>query len=165
MDVTRISFVCLGNICRSPMAEGIFKHLAQQAGAEREFAVESSGVGGWHAGEAPDGRARQTTEAHGIKLNSTARKFVASDFARLDWVIALDGDVAASLRQLAPTFADRQKVRLMREFDPQRGAGDEDLDVPDPYYGGLEGFQVVYEMIDRSSREMVAQLRKRRRGL
>jgi protein-tyrosine phosphatase len=155
----RISFVCLGNICRSPMAEGIFRRLVDEAGLGNQFEIESHGIGPWHVGEAPDPRARRTAQAHGVTLDSIAQQIQARDFSRLDHVLALDSEVAESLRALAPSAADRAKVRLLREFDPrangQRRGG---LDVPDPYYGGHAGFEDAYQMIERSARGLLHEL-------
>lgn len=160
MPVTRVCFVCLGNICRSPMAEGVFKHLVRQAELEHQYEVSSAGVGPWHVGESPDARAQATARGHGIDLTCVAQQIRARDFARYDWLLALDSDVADSLRRLAPTPADRAKVHLLREFDPQRPAHarEADLDVPDPYYGGPEGFEHGFEMIERSCRGLLAAL-------
>jgi protein-tyrosine phosphatase len=141
------------------MAEGIFRHLAEQAGLEDAFDVESAGTGPWHVGEAPDLRAQQAARAHGIQLDSIAQQFTARDFARLDHVIALDGEVAAQLRSLAPTPADRAKVRLLREFDPHLASARRvDLDVPDPYYGGPADFEATFQIIDRSARGLLTDL-------
>lgn len=142
-----ICFVCLGNICRSPMAEGVFKHLAAQAGQGAELHVESAGLGGWHVGEAPDVRAQKTAKQHSITLTSVAQKFTAKDFARFDWVLALDTEIEDGLRRLAPTAAEAQKIRFLREFDPQANG---DLDVPDPYYSDARAFEEAYAMIERS---------------
>ena len=160
MAPIRLSFVCLGNICRSPLAEGVFQHLVELAGQGGRFKLESAGVGGWHVGEPADPRSQATARAHGINLNGRARQFQPADFARLDYVIALDGDVADDLRRLAPTPADRAKIHLLREYDPQRQlrARGSDLDVPDPYYGGPEGFEEAYQMIERSSRSLLENL-------
>jgi protein-tyrosine phosphatase len=143
----RICFVCLGNICRSPLAEGVFRHLAQRAGRDEQFEVESAGVGRWYLGEPPDHRAQQVARRRGLALVSRAQQFRSGDFARFDLVIALDHDVGDSLRAMAPSAAERAKVRLLREFDPQAG---DSRDVPDPYYGDLKLFEHVYEVIERS---------------
>ena len=158
MTLTRISFVCSGNICRSPIAESVFVRLVQAAGLENAFEVESAGVGPWHVGEAPDPRASQTARAHGIALDTVAQQIRARDFGRLDYVIALDAEVASTLRRLAPSPVDRAKVRLLREFDPQPPANG-DLDVPDPYYAGPDGFETAYQMIERSARRLLDTLR------
>jgi len=138
------------------MAEGVFKHLAAQAGRGAEFHVESAGLGGWHVGEAPDVRAQKTARQHGITLTSTAQKFNAKDFARFDWVLALDTDIEDGLRRLAPTPAEAMKVRLLREFDPQANG---DLDVPDPYYSDAHAFEQAYAMIERSCANFLGALR------
>ena len=149
------------------MAEGVFKHLVEQAGLSNQFHIESAGVGGWHAGEPPDERAAATARAHGVTLTNRARQFRAADFARLNTVIALDTDVAEALRRMAPTPADRAKVQLLREFDPSLPAGPgaarraADLDVPDPYYGGLDGFEDAYQIIERSVRRLIDSLSTR----
>lgn len=140
------------------MAEGVFARLVQEAGLAHAFEIESAGVGPWHVGEAPDPRARQTARAHGLALASVAQQIQAADFARLDHVIALDAEVAAALRRLAPSAADRAKVRLLREFDPHLPANGS-LDVPDPYYAGPDGFELAYQMIERSSRGLLETLR------
>jgi protein-tyrosine phosphatase len=146
------------------MAEGVFKHLVEQAGQAGQFQIESAGVGGWHAGESADARAQATVRAHGLQLTGRARQFQRADFARLDAVIALDSEVAEALRRLAPTAADRSKVRLLREYDPARlpASGyvsrQTDLDVPDPYYGGPEGFEDAFQMIERSCRRLLESL-------
>jgi protein-tyrosine phosphatase len=163
MPKINVSFVCLGNICRSPMAEGVFKQLVEQAGLADEFRIESAAIGGWHIGEPPDRRAQSTARAHGLSLTSRARQIQPDDFKRLDALIALDTEVAEALRHLALTPADRTKVCLLREFDPvldiQPGAArPTDLDVPDPYYGGPEGFEDAFQMIERSSRGLLASL-------
>jgi protein-tyrosine phosphatase len=161
----RICFVCLGNICRSPMAEGAFEHLAKEAGLSEHFHVESAGLGPWHVGEPPDSRAQQTARAHGVRLDGRAQQFRASDFDDYDLVVALDEDVAAELRRMAPRASARGKVRLLREHDPQlaeSGSGaktaDRDLDVPDPYYGGQKEFELAYQMIERSCRALLQEL-------
>jgi len=156
--VKKICFVCMGNICRSPLAEGVFKHLIKQAELDDRFQIESAAIGSWHVGEAPDTRAQRTAQAHGIRLASTAQQFRANDFSRFDVVLALDGEIAADLHRLAPSLPDRQKIRLLREYDPQAQAGD-DLDVPDPYYGRQEDFERAYQMIERSCEQLLKEIK------
>ncbi len=147
---TRVLFVCLGNICRSPLAEGVFRHLAAQAGRGGEFEIDSCGTGGWHAGEAPDPRSRAVAHKHGVALNHRARQFEHADFDRFDLILAMDRENQADLLSFSSlTREQRAKVKLLREFDPE---SDGDLDVPDPYYGGPEGFEKVYQMIERAAR-------------
>ena len=150
-----ICFVCLGNICRSPLAEGVFKHLAGQAGRAAEFHVESAGTGGWHVGEAPDLRSQRVALAHGIRLESHAQQFRAQDFARFDRVLALDGEIASDLRHLAPSAAARAKIHLLREYDAE---ADGNHDVPDPYYGGPDEFERVYAMVERGCAGLLKEL-------
>jgi protein-tyrosine phosphatase len=153
---TRILFVCMGNICRSPLAEGIFNHLAAQAGRAGEFSVDSCGTGGWHVGEPVDPRSRAVAGRHGLTLTHRARQFQRADFGKFDLIVAMDRDNQSDLlsfSNLRPEQAAR--VRLVREWDPQ---ADGDLDVPDPYYGGPEGFEAMYQMLERSLRGLLESL-------
>ena len=150
---TRILFVCMGNICRSPVAEGVFNHLAAQAGRAGEFEVDSAGTGDWHAGELPDPRSRAVAHQHGLTLTHRARQIERADFNRFDLIIAMDRDNVADLLSFSTLTPDqRAKIKLLREFDPK---ADGYLDVPDPYYGGPEGFERMYEMIERSACELL----------
>ncbi len=147
MAATRICFVCLGNICRSPTAEAVMAHRLEFDDLDVHVEVESAGTGAWHAGHPPDERARDEAVRRGIAMGGTARQFVADDFARFDLVLAMDSDNAAALRALAPDDDARTKVFLLRKFDPE---AHDDQDVPDPYFGGQEGFAHVFDMVDRS---------------
>jgi protein-tyrosine phosphatase len=142
----------MGNICRSPLAEGVFKHLAAQAGVGKNFHVESFGIGAWHVGEDPDYRSQRVAQAHGIRLTSQAQQFRPKDFARFDHILALDEEIVADLNRLASGDGDRAKIRLLREYDP---LADGNFNVPDPYYSNQEGFEVVYQMIRRSCEELL----------
>ena len=153
---TRLLFVCMGNICRSPLAEGVFNHLAAQAGRAGDFEADSCGTGGWHAGELSDPRSRAVANRHGITLHHRARQFERADFDRFDWILVMDQENQADLLSFSNlTPGQRAKVKRMREFDPQAGG---DLDVPDPYYGGPEGFETMYQMIERSAKGMLEKL-------
>ncbi len=152
---TRILFVCLGNIVRSPLAENMFKHLAQQAGKGEDYDADSAGTGGWHVGERPDSRMRQVAARRGFRYDGSARKVRSEDFYDFDWIIAMDRNNQADLLALAPGLDARDKVRLMREFDPDGGSG---ADVPDPYYGGIDGFEYVYDIVERSCRGLLEAL-------
>lgn len=143
----RVLFVCLGNICRSPLAEGVFRHLVAEAGLEDGIEIDSAGTGGWHVGEAPDPRSQEIAARHGVSLDGqSARRVTPEDFEYFDWVVAMDAENESELHRRAPADARARIVRL-RDFDPD-GAGD----VPDPYYGGPQGFDVVYAMVERSAR-------------
>lgn len=143
-----VLFVCMGNICRSPLAEGVFLHMAQERGVLDRFEVDSAGTGGWHAGNPPDSRALEVANRNGVKLVSRARQIRApEDFDRFHWVIVMDLDNRSRLLALG---APEDRVRMLRSFDPalsHLSEGDQRLEVPDPYYGGPEGFDRVFEMV------------------
>jgi protein-tyrosine phosphatase len=132
------------------------RHRIAAAGLEEEVLVESAGTGDWHVGHAPDARASAEARARGVEMTGRARQFAAGDFARLDLVLAMDAQNAADLRALAPDDDAAAKVRLLREFDP---SADGDLSVPDPYYGGVDGFTEVFEMVDRACVGLLEHLR------
>ncbi len=152
---TSILFVCLGNICRSPMAEGVFRHLVGEAGLTDRFEIDSAGTGAWHTGEPPDPRSEETARRHGIDLTSTARQVELADFDRYDYVVAMDRENLRDLRALRETSGGDASLHLLREFDPD-GTGE---DVPDPYYGGPHGFESMYHMVRRSCEALLEHLR------
>ena len=154
----KLLFVCLGNICRSPTAEGVMRHLVREAGLEDEFEIESAGTGDWHVGRPPDARATAAARTRGIALDGSARQLASADFARFDHVLVMDRENLRDVRALAPDDEARAKVRLLREFDP-RSAGAPDLDVPDPYYGGDDGFDRVLDQVDAACRGLLAHVR------
>ena len=142
----RLLFVCLGNICRSPTAEGTMRALVEEAGLGRQVQLDSAGTGAWHVGEPPDRRAIAAARARGIELHGAAREVTRTDFDDFDLVLAMDRSNMRALRRLAPSEEAREKVRLLREFDPA-SAGATDLDVPDPYYGAAGGFDEVLDLV------------------
>ncbi len=154
IERTGVLFVCLGNICRSPLAEGVFLHLAHERGMEDRFHVDSCGTGGWHVGERPDHRSVAVAKKHGVKLPSRARKLDPfEDFDRFHWLIAMDSE---NEREMLTEGAPRERVRLLRSFDVTlSGAKAADLDVPDPYYGGVDGFDQAFSMIQRACAGML----------
>ncbi|AXI79846.1 low molecular weight protein-tyrosine-phosphatase [Peterkaempfera bronchialis] len=143
----RVCFVCTGNICRSPMAEQVFRTRVAEAGLEGLVETDSAGTDGWHEGDGADHRTVSVLEAGGYPSVHTARQFRAAWFASRDLVIALDAGHLRRLRRLAPTPQDAAKVRLLRSYDPALPTG-ADLDVPDPYYGGPEGFEECLAMCE-----------------
>ncbi len=157
----RVCFVCTGNICRSPMAESVFRAHLAEAGLEGLVEVDSAGTGGWHEGDPADPRTVAVLEEHGYDSAHTARQFQPSWFSRLDLVIALDAGHLKALRRLAPSPQDAEKVRLLRSYDP---AADGDLDVPDPYYGGRDGFEECLEMVEAASTGLLAAVREHVEG-
>ena len=153
----RVCFVCLGNICRSPTAEGVMQRLVERAGLGGRVLVESAGTADHHTGELPDRRARAAAKARGVALESRARQFVAGDFDRLDYVLAMDAENERDLLRLAPDAAARAKVRLLRSFDPASPPG---APVPDPYYGGDHGFEQVLDLCQAACAGLLAELRR-----
>ena len=151
----RVSFVCSGNICRSPTAEFVMKALVADSGADVE--VESAGTGAWHVGDDMDPRSRAELTAHVYDVpRHVARQFEPDDFERLDRVVALDRSHHDDLRALARTPEERDKVVLLGDFDPTRAG---DPSVPDPYYGGADGFADVLARVEAGCRGLLASLR------
>jgi low molecular weight protein-tyrosine phosphatase len=153
----RVTFVCTGNICRSPMAEWILRRYIEDAGLTGSVEVDSSGTEGWHRGRPADPRTDATLREAGYDTGHSARRFEARWFATYDLIVALDEGHLRELRRLAPDEAARAKIRLLREFDPAAG---DDLDVPDPYYGEADGFEQVRELIEAAVPGMVAEIRR-----
>ncbi|GAA2503948.1 low molecular weight protein-tyrosine-phosphatase [Streptomyces longisporus] len=153
----RVCFVCTGNICRSPMVESVFRARIAEAGLDALVEVDSAGTGGWHEGDGADPRTVSVLERNGYDSSHTARQFQPSWFSRLDLVIALDTGHLKALRRLARTAEDAAKVRLLRSYDPAAG---DDLDVPDPYYGGMDGFEECLEMVEAASEGLLAEVRR-----
>lgn len=137
----RVLFVCLGNICRSPLAETIFQKLVRERGLVQRVEADSAGTGSWHVGSLPDPRARNIAERHHAATNHRARQIVSEDFRLFDHIIALDQSVRESLMRW--NGADPTKISLMMDWLPENAG----TDVPDPYYGELEDFEVVYDMV------------------
>lgn len=148
----RVCFVCLGNICRSPTAEGVLQQLIDERGLGDALEVESAGTGAWHAGSSPDPRTCDEARRHGLELVSRARRFVEEDFARFDCIVAMDRRNAAYLRELARDEDSRRKICLLRDFDPS-AAGERD--VPDPYMGGAAGFELVFAICQRACKHLL----------
>jgi protein-tyrosine phosphatase len=156
-DVTRICFVCLGNIVRSPLAENLFVRLADQAGVAHKYQVDSAGTSAWQVGEAPDGRMRRVAARRGLIYGGRSRQFQPQDFERFDLVIAMDLENLNDLKHMARRNGNEQKIHLLREFDPNGGprAG-----VPDPYYGGIDGFEETYDIVERSCQGLLQALER-----
>jgi low molecular weight protein-tyrosine phosphatase len=152
----RILFVCLGNICRSPMAEGVFRRAAEAEGVLQLFDIDSAGLGHWHIGQAPDPRAQNAARKRGIEISGqSARQVKHRDFARFDLILAMDGENYRELVQLAPREL-RQKIRHFLDFAPQMAT----KDVPDPFFGGPEGFDHALDLIEQAAHGLLADLLK-----
>jgi protein-tyrosine phosphatase len=151
-----VLFVCLGNICRSPLAEGIFLDLVQELADPSRYRVDSAGTGSWHVGEAPDPRARAVARKNGLELVSRGRQVGSQDLSDFDVVIAMDSANLSALHLLGEGLDGGAELFLLRDFDPD--ADDWERDVPDPYWGGDDGFDRVYEMIHRSCRALLEHL-------
>jgi low molecular weight protein-tyrosine phosphatase len=150
-----VLFVCLGNICRSPLAEGVFRQLVEDAGLSGVYDIDSAGTGAWHVGERPDGRMTLVAERHGITLDSRARQVEAADLERFDYVIAMDRDNLRVLERMADAEGSECEIRLLRSFDADAG----ESDVPDPYYGGPSGFENVYVMVRHACEALLRHIR------
>jgi protein-tyrosine phosphatase len=154
-DSIRVQFVCLGNICRSPLAEAVFRHQVEQAGLASHFEIESSGTGDWHVGENADRRMRETAAQHDVSLDQhRASQFSADDLAAYDHIFVMDKDNLHDVLYLDEDDRHNGKVRLFREFDPEPG----DFQVPDPYYGGKDGFERVYQIVERTAEQLLDRL-------
>jgi len=146
IDQIGLPSVCMGNICRSPLAEGVFLHLGAERGSLERYRVDSAGTGDWHAGKPADPRSKAVADKHGIHLPSRARVVdPLSDFDAFDWLIVMD---EANRADLLDFGAPQDRIRLLRSYDPALAhLPDHQREVPDPYYGGPDGFDMVYEMI------------------
>ncbi len=154
-EPVRVLFVCLGNICRSPLAEGLFQDKVNAAGLEAEIVVDSAGTGGWHVGAPADRRMTATAAAHGTDLSRLkARQLVRHDLDVFDHVFVMDKSNLHDTIALDPDGDHGTRVRLFREFDPEPG----DYQVPDPYYGGDAGFEAVYAIADRTTDAILERL-------
>ena len=142
-----VCFVCHGNICRSPLAQGVMESLVNQEKLEKTILISSAGVSAWHVGEPPDDRMQDTAQKHGVSLDSRAQHFQATDYQKLDLVLAMDHSNLSTLKALKPTSENQDKLFLFRSFDPKNNGN---MEVPDPYYGGDQGFELVYDQTVRS---------------
>ena len=142
----RVLFVCMGNICRSPLAEAVFRHLARARGVEDRFEIDSAGTSGYHAGDPPDPRSVAAARARGVSVAGASRPLTHRDLHDFDFVIVMDAENRSDVDRLRATAGGAARVHRLREWDPQRSG----LDVPDPYYGGPRGFEDVHDIVERS---------------
>ncbi len=142
----KVVFVCLGNICRSPTAEGIFIHKVKERGLHLFFYIDSAGTAAYHVGEPANSKSQYTANQYGVRLPSRARKFEYADFEDFDLILPMDSSNMYNLKSIDRKNRFHDKMYMMRDFDPKPENGD----VPDPYYGGMKGFENVYQILDRS---------------
>lgn len=152
----RICFVCLGNICRSPTAEGVMQHEVLEQSLGSYFEIDSAGTAAYHVGEPANSKSRKVAEEYGVKLLSKARKFESSDLDYYDLVLAMDRQNFHNIKHLASGDEHHSKIYMLREFDPHQ----DDDEVPDPYYGGINGFYHVFEVVQRSCKNLLDQLKQ-----
>ncbi|WPZ08903.1 low molecular weight protein-tyrosine-phosphatase [Roseivirga spongicola] len=149
----KVLFVCLGNICRSPLAEGIFRHKVKERGLEEVFKIDSCGTADFHIGEKPDSRSVANAKKNGILYSHRGRQLKKFDFNDFDYILPMDDSNIDNVAQLKPEGATAAVIK-MRDFD-EEGVGQ---DVPDPYYGGENGFQLVFEILERSTENLLNKL-------
>ncbi|MGH7503175.1 MAG: low molecular weight protein-tyrosine-phosphatase [Longimicrobiales bacterium] len=152
-----VLFVCLGNICRSPLAEAIFRDLVHKAGLDQHFSIDSAGTSGYHNGDGPDQRTVETARKRGVVVEGTSRQVTRKDLEKFEYVLAMDRDNLTKLRMLDP--GQRANIRLLRSFDPEAWA---EAAVPDPYYGGPRGFENVHELLERACGGLLEHIRAER---
>ncbi len=158
--MVNVLFVCAANICRSPTAEGIFAHLVRERGLDGSIAIDSAGAHDWRLNEPPDPRAQATAEAHGIDISGLrSRMVVPEDFKRFDYIVAMDQENLFALNGRCPAgFQDR--ISLLTDFAPDLGV----QSVPDPYAGGIEGFEHVYSIIDTGAKGVLDTIARKHFG-
>ena len=150
----KICFVCLGNICRSPTAEGIFQHLVNEQKLEAYFEIDSAGTSAYHIGEGANSKSQKIASSRGVALRSKARQFETFDLEYFDLIIAMDKENHANIRRLDSADRYSHKIKLLRAFD----ATPDDQQVPDPYYGGIHGFENVFDIVYRSCERLLEML-------
>lgn len=160
-DPTKILFVCLGNICRSPLAEAVFRQQVRKRGVEDLFEIDSAGTSNYHAGCAPDRRSAQVARARGVEVVGQSRQLTDDDLRRFDYVIAMDAENLRDITAVHTATGGNARVHRLREWDPRPDG----VDVPDPYYGGPHGFDDVHDIVERSCAALLGHiLRERESG-
>jgi protein-tyrosine phosphatase len=155
-DRIGVLFICLGNICRSPLAEGVFRQLVEESGHAHRFDVDSAGTSSYHTGDSPDERTVAVAARRGVDLEHAARQVTAGDLDRFEYIVVMDTNNLAKVRRLADSARPGTEVHLLRSFDPE-AAGD--LEVPDPYFGGVTGFEDVHDMVERTAESLLEHIR------
>jgi protein-tyrosine phosphatase len=153
----RLLFVCLGNICRSPAADGVMRDVVEKSGLSARIEIDSAGTEGWHSGKLPDQRMRQAASARGLTLDHRARQFKAADLERFDLILAMDRDNERNIRALDREKRHADKIRLFCDFCSDHA----EREVPDPYYGGPEGFEHVLDLIEDGCEGLLREVKSR----
>lgn len=156
-NVVRVLFVCMGNICRSPAAEGVFRHLIQEAGLHESIECESAGTIDYHEGSAPDKRVRMTGDERGFDISGRARQVRETDLSTFDLILAMDRENLDYVRSLDGRGHYGEKIQLFCDFVTESGADE----VPDPYYGGQEGFDRVFDLLEDGCAKLLLEVRTR----
>ena len=152
---TRVLFVCLGNICRSPAAEGVFLDLLAKEDLSHAFEVDSAGTGSWHVGQRADSRMRAAAQRRGIELHSRARQIQPEDLESFDWIITMDDSNLQNVRALDPTGVSHERIVPLTGHCSRHSTGE----VPDPYYGGDQGFEQVLDLLEDACEGLLMRLR------
>jgi protein-tyrosine phosphatase len=159
MENVGVLFVCLGNICRSPLAEGVFRQVVEEEGLADSFRIDSAGTTSYHTGSPPDSRTVEVARRRGLVLEHAARQIREEDLELFDYVVVMDASNRGKVERLAERAPGRAEIHMLRAFDPEAEA---DADVPDPYFGGPDGFEDVHDMVERSCRGLLEHIRLER---
>ncbi len=155
--MVKVLFVCLGNICRSPTAEGVFTRLVEESGLGGHISIDSAGTHAYHVGSPPDRRAMQAARRRGVELGSlTGRRVEAEDFENFDYILAMDEENFHNLTAMCPDDALKNRIQLFLDFAPHMG----EREVPDPYYGGESGFERVLDLVEAASHGLLEEIRR-----
>lgn len=154
MDKQKVLFVCMGNICRSPAAEGVFRKRVDEAGLSDRVEIDSAGLESYHIGESPDPRMREAAARRGYLLEGRGRQVQPEDFHRFDWILTMDERNFREMSRLKPQGSCRARLQRFTEFCMEHA----EREVPDPYYGGPEGFEVVLDLLEDGCRELLERL-------
>jgi protein-tyrosine phosphatase len=156
-DRIGVLFVCLGNICRSPLAEGVFRDIVEREELADRFHIDSAGTSDYHIGDPPDGRTVAEARSRGLELDHAARQMKDADLDRFDYIIAMDASNLGRIERLARRAPRSAELHLLRAFDPDAG---DDLEVPDPYFGGADSFADVHDMVERACAGLLRHIRE-----
>jgi len=154
----KVMFVCLGNICRSPLAHAVFSEMLEKKGLKNDYLVESAGTSAYHQGEQADARMRETARAHGVEIDHKARQLQCSKLDEYDLILAMDRHNLEEILKLAGNERQKNKVRLFREFDFESNS---QKDVPDPYFGGRDGFETVFSIVERTVESLIEEIEEK----